>query len=201
MSKQSINKYYNDLEMYKKCGGTQNESSVRRAFTNLLEEYCLTKHLVPVDEVKLKTSHKRPDGTVKDLYQLDWGYWESKDIKDNLDEEIEKKFEIGYPNENILFENSETVVLIQQGREVSRGNMKDADLLHNILTQFISYERPEIKEFHIAIEKFKENIPDIVETLRAMIAEQDKKNQEFKKARSAFWNLCKKSVNPDIQHV
>jgi len=198
MSKQIINNYYNELDKCRKYGGTLNESSLRRAFANLLTEYCRPQNLFPVDEVSLKTSRKRPDGTVKDALQLDRGYWESKDPKDNLDEEIKKKFELGYPKENIIFENSETLVLIQKGKEERRGSMKDTDLLHDILTRFVSYERPEIKEFHLAIEKFREDIPVIIEALRAMISEQEKTNQEFKTARTAFWNLCKKSVNPDI---
>ena len=38
----------------------------------------------------------------KDILRQDWGYWESKDESDNLDEEIRKKFAKGYPKENIL---------------------------------------------------------------------------------------------------
>lgn len=198
MSKQSINNYYNKISQYKRFGGTRNETSVRRAFANLLEEYCLPKNLILVDEVQLKNSAKRPDGTVKDALQLDWGFWESKDQKDNLDEEIDKKIEIGYPTFNILFENSEQIVLIQQGEEVMRGEMKNADFLHRILTAFVEYERPEIKEFHAAVEKFKEDIPDIVEALRAMIEAQAEKNPDFRVQREKFWNVCRESINPEI---
>ena len=59
-----------------------------------------------------------PDGTIKDALRLPWGYWESKDQFDNLDQEIENKFAKGYPNDNILFEDSQTAVLIQGGHEV-----------------------------------------------------------------------------------
>ncbi|MEZ4527730.1 MAG: type ISP restriction/modification enzyme [Desulfobacterales bacterium] len=198
MSKQIINNYYSELDRYRKHGGTVNESSVRRAFANLLTEYCRPKNLVPVDEVSLKTSRKRPDGTVKDALQLDWGYWESKDPKDDLDEEIRKKFALGYPKDNIIFENSETIVLIQKGKDVARKNMRDADMLHDVLVQFVSYQRPEIKEFHLAVEKFREHIPSVIDTLRIMTAEQEKSNQEFRQRKTAFWNLCRKSINPEI---
>ena len=107
MSKQSINKYYTTISEYKRYGGTRNESSIRRAFANLLEEYCLTKNLRVIDELQLKNSTKRPDGTIKNALQLDCGFWESKDSKDKLDEEISKKIEIGYPTFNIIVENSE----------------------------------------------------------------------------------------------
>lgn len=205
MSKQSINNYYNKISQYKRFGGTRNETSVRRAFANLLEEYCLPKNLLLVDEVSIEvkthgnaSQRKRPDGTVKDALQLDWGFWESKDQKDNLNEEIDKKIEIGYPTFNIIFENSEQIVLIQQGKEIMRGEMGDTDFLHRILTAFVEYERPEIQEFHSAVEKFKEDIPDIVEALRAMIAEQADKNPDFRVQREKFWNVCRESINPEI---
>ena len=54
MSKHAIHQYYNRLDQYKRFGGTRNESSIRRAFANLLEEYCLPKHLVLVDELHLQ---------------------------------------------------------------------------------------------------------------------------------------------------
>ena len=198
MSKQTINHYYSKIDQYKRYGGTRNESSIRRAFANLLEEYCLPKNLVLVDELTLKKSQKRPDGTVKDALRLDWGHWESKDTKDNLDEEIEKKLEIGYPKFNIIFENSEEIVLIQHGSRIMRHRMEDADALHALLTKFVSYERPEIKKFHLAVEKFREDIPDIIEALRSMISKEEKTNKTFKQAFAEFWKLSKKSINPDI---
>jgi predicted helicase len=195
---QAINQYYNSLDRIKRFGGTRNESSLRRSFANLLEEYCRTKNLTLVEEKKLENSNKRPDGTVKDGWRLNWGYWESKDTKDNLDEEIQKKLEIGYPDFNIIFENSETIVLIQQGVEVMRCKMEHPDFLDKILTKFISYERPEIKDFREAVEKFKEDIPDIIKALRSMISEQGRANKDFKRAKNEFWELCKESINSDI---
>jgi predicted helicase len=197
MSIQTINNYYNKISQYKRFGGTRNETSLRRAFANLLEEYCLPKNLQLVDEVHLKHSAKRPDGTVKNALQLDYGFWESKDLKDKLDEEIEKKIEIGYPTFNILFENTEQIVLIQEGEEVMRGEMKNPEFLHRILTAFVEYERPEITDFRLAVEKFKEDIPDIVEALRAMIANQEI-NPDFRIQQEKFWNVCRESINPEI---
>jgi len=198
MSKQAIHEYYSRLDQYKRFGGTKNESSIRRAFANLLEEYCVPKNLVLVDELALKTSRKRPDGTVKDALQLDWGHWESKDPADDLDGEIRKKLELGYPKFNIIFENSQEIVLIQQGREIMRCGMKDADALHAVLTAFVSYQRPEIKEFHLAVEKFRADIPDIAEALRSMIAKEEKTNQDFRRERGDFRKLCRKSIHPEI---
>ncbi|MEN8218363.1 MAG: hypothetical protein ABFS56_18735, partial [Pseudomonadota bacterium] len=43
-----------------------------------------------------------------------------------LSQEIQTKFAKGYPNDNILFEDSQTAVLIQGGTEVMRVSMADA---------------------------------------------------------------------------
>jgi len=195
---QNINNYYSQISQYKRFGGTRNETSVRRAFANLLERYCIPKNLMLVDELQLKKSSKRPDGTVKNSLQLDYGFWESKDPYDDFDEEIRKKIELGYPTFNILFENSEQIVLIQQGMEVMRGDMKKPEFLHLIITAFVEYERPEINDFRLAVEKFKQDIPDIVEALRGMIEIQTNTNQAFLIQREKFWNVCRNSINPDI---
>jgi len=42
-----------------------------------------------------------------------FGYWEAKDAKDDLDAEIEFKFKRGYPQDNIIFEDSTQAVLIR----------------------------------------------------------------------------------------
>ncbi len=198
MSKQSITNYYNKLDQYKLYGGTGNESSIRRAFANLLEDYCIKKKLILVDELHLKNSTKIPDGTVRDALQQDWGHWESKDEKDILDDAIEKKFAIGYPQDNIIFENSKEIILIQKSEEVMRGSMRDSSFLNRILIEFTNYQHPEITNFHNAIEKFKQNVPDILEILRTMISEQAVKNPKFKKARKDFWKICKDSINSEI---
>ncbi|MDF5728923.1 MAG: DNA methyltransferase, partial [Rhizonema sp. PD38] len=139
-----------------------------------------------------------PDGTVKDALRLDWGYWESKDQYDNLDEEIEKKLSKGYPDSNILFEDSQTAVLIQARRETVRVPMKDIDALDSIITSFINYIRPEVNNFREAIEVFKEDLPSILYALRDLIEHQSEINTEFKIARNKFWLICKESINPEV---
>ncbi len=115
MSVQLINQYYSKLDRILKFGGSSNESTVRSAFYNLLNEYAHKKDLELVTEVSLigtKGKTVTPDGIVKNVLRLDYGYWESKDESDALDEEINKKFKKGYPTSNILFEDSSNAVLI-----------------------------------------------------------------------------------------
>jgi hypothetical protein len=45
--------------------------------------------------------------------RVPFGYWEAKDEKDDLDAEIELKKRRGYPQDNIIFEDSNRAVLVQ----------------------------------------------------------------------------------------
>ncbi len=109
---------------------------------------------------------------MKDALRLDWGYWESKDQYDNLAQEIDKKLSKGYPDSNILFEDSQTAVLIQNGSEIMRVSMQNEEALDGILNHFINYIRPEVKDFRAAIETFKQDLPTILNSLRDMIEQQ-----------------------------
>lgn len=198
MSVKAIQDYYNKIDNYKKYGGSTNESNIRRAFANLLEFYCNANNLVLIDELNLKESKKRPDGTIRNALGLDFGHWESKDEKDNLDIEILSKQKIGYPTFNIIFENSIDIVLIQENREILRGKIADERFLDRLLQAFVIFERKEIRDYRVAIEHFAQDIPNIVETLKKMIAQQQLSNNKFIEAFNDFWDVCKNSINPDI---
>ncbi|MFH7028743.1 MAG: type ISP restriction/modification enzyme [Heteroscytonema crispum UTEX LB 1556] len=201
MSKFLIKQYHAEVEKVIQYGGSRKETSIRFAFQNLLNQYCQAREFLLIPELDYKTLNGkiiRPDGTVKDALRLDWGYWESKDEYDNLDKEIDKKLEKGYPDSNILFEDSQTAVLIQGRDETMRVPMKDADALDEIITYFINYVRPEVKDFREAIETFKEDLPTILNALRSLIDNQTEINLEFQKARFKFWDICKESINPEV---
>ncbi len=201
MSKLLISQYHAEVEKIILFGGSRKETSIRVAFQNLLNEYCKPRDFRLIPELDYKTLSGKvvyPDGTVKDVLRLDWGYWESKDQYDNLDLEIEKKLIKGYPNSNILFEDSQTAVLIQAGQENMRVSMKDTDALDEVITAFINYVRPEVKDFREAIESFKEDLPTILEALRDLIDSQAESNAEFQQARVKFWDICKESINPEV---
>ncbi len=201
MSRFLIEKYYGEVERLIQFGGSSKETTIRIPFQNLLNEYCKKKEFFLIPELDYKTKNGKlvyPDGTVKDSLRLDWGYWESKDEADDIDIEIQKKFDKGYPNDNILFEDSKTAVLYQGGIAVERVDMDDPSALDKILNKFIGYERPLIREFREAIEKFKEDIPRVAEALRDLIEEQAKTNKKYIKSRDEFYSLCKQVINPDM---
>jgi predicted helicase len=201
MPTQSIQRYYQEVEKLKHRGGTKMESTVSQAFYTLLNDYAQQKELMLVPQVWVKGKLGRkvkPDGTLKDSLRQDWGYWESKDEADDIDEEIEKKFAKGYPDVNILFEDSSTVVLIQSGNEMMRASVSDADALDAILKAFVSYQRPEVETFRKAIELFKEDVPNVTETLRNVMAQAEKHNKFYVEARDEFFEICKEAINPQI---
>jgi predicted helicase len=202
MSKVLINKYYNNLDRALQFGKSKNETSIRNHFWTLLNEYARKQNYELVPEVKCPGTIGKPvipDGIVKNSFGLDIGLWESKDEKDTLDNEIAAKFKKGYPNYNILFEDSKTVVLFQRGQETMRVSVRDVNKLHNILTEFVSFKSANIHKFEEALGKFKEDIPVIVETLRNKINDARINNKKFIEKSQTFLELCKAEINPDIR--
>ncbi len=192
MSKVLINQYYINLERALQYGKSRNEQSIRDYFWILLNDYARKNNYEVIKEISVMgTKGKKviPDGTVKNLWGLDIGYWESKDEKDDLAAEIAAKTDKGYPLTNILFEDSQTAVLFQHGKEVKRVSVKQADELDNILTTFFNFKSENVYKFEEAIEKFKLDIPIIVKTLREKIAENSLNNQDYIKAQSTFLEL------------
>lgn len=201
MSKLLVSQYHAEVEKIVQYGGSKKETSIRNAFEKLLNEYCKPRDFLLIPELEYKTLTGKvvyPDGTVKDALRLDWGYWESKDQYDSIDREIEKKFAKGYPNDNILFEDSQTAILIQAGQENARISMRDADALDGILNVFTNYVRPEVKDFREAIKIFKQDLPTVLDTLRQMLQVQEAANSKFRDRRNQFLQICRDSINPEI---
>jgi predicted helicase len=118
-----------------------------------------------------------------------------------LDKEIRTKFDKGYPKENILFEDSQTAVLIQHGQEVARADMANAEALDKLLQAFLNYQRPEVQDFQRAIELFKADIPQVIDTLRALLDSEAKTNPAYHTARTDFLELCRQSINPIVSEA
>ena len=201
MSKQLIHQYYTKLERIIQYGGSRNETAIRSALYSLINDYANKKNLELVTEIPIKGTKGAnvfPDGVLKNALRLDFGYWESKDESDDIEDEINKKVNKGYSLINAFFEDSQVAVLFQNGEEVLRADMKDPDALDRILTAFVSFEKPEVRDYLQAIEKFKEDLPTIIETLRKKIDEEGSKNKKFINARQKFWEHCQAEINPGI---
>jgi predicted helicase len=200
LSKLLIQKYLNDLSDLKKVSGTRRESVVREAFKTLLKDWGKSKGLLFIPEDRLATDERRyVDGAlVEPQLRLRVGYWEAKDTDDDLDAEIEKKFRRGYPQDNIIFEDSKTAVLIQNKRQVSRCLVEDPIAIEQLVEQFFKFEPEVIKEFRKAVEQFREDLPAVLSALREMIDKAELENSAFKKAAIKFLKHAQETINPSV---
>jgi predicted helicase len=202
MSKLLITKYHNQLHEILSAGGARNEGAITFAFANLLRSYAEKKNLLLVEQKSMtgRTGKTiRPDGTIKYFGGIDLGYWEAKDSGDKLDYEIDKKLNTdGYPNKNIIFEDTQTAVLIQEGAEAMRVSMSDWERLDALIEEFINYEPAEVREFNKALTEFKANVPDIVKGLRELMEIEAEANENFRDKRDAFLEIARSEINPEI---
>ena len=197
-----IERYRLELRRLTEFGGSANESSIRRAFAQCLDAYCRDhrERLALVDELSYKGG-ARPDGTVKDSLRMARGYWEAKDAYDDLDAEIERKFAVGYPRDNIIFEDSQTAVLIQNGDEALRVDMSRPGELHRLIRRFLDYELPAIEDFREAQRQFKSDLPSVLAGLRSAIEEAEAGNAEYRAASADFLDLCRSSISPEVSEA
>ncbi len=198
-----IERYRADLQRFLDFGGSDNEQSIRRAFAVCLDSYCRDhrEKLALVDELDAGPgpgSRNRPDGTVKDSLRMARGYWEAKDSHDDLDAEIQAKFNRGYPRDNILFEDSQTAVLFQNGAEAMRVDMARPVDLHRLIRRFLDYELPQIEEFRQARQQFKADLPAVLESLREAVADAEAHNPDYQDAAALFLSLCRQTISPDV---
>ncbi len=111
--RKSVRNYYETRRLYA-ARAIENESSVRQAFLALLSDTARPHRWLVVTEHSTKAFGGRlikPDATLQDEYSIPRGYYEAKDIYDDLDREIRHKLSIGYPASNIIFEDNSTAVL------------------------------------------------------------------------------------------
>ena len=197
-----IVRYREELEGLISFGGSTNEQSTRLAFANCLNAYCRDhkEKLMLVPELTT-VSGVRPDGTVKDALRLARGFWEAKDADDNLDDEIQRKLNIGYPRDNIIFEDTQTAVLYQNGDVAMRVDMSRPGELHRLIRRFLDYELPQIEEFRQALSQFKTDLPDVLSNLRQTIEQAEADSSEYQAAAAAFLDLCHDSIGPDVSEA
>ena len=201
MSQQLITRYLNELSDLRRVSGEVRESVVREAFKTLLKDWGRLHNLIFVPEYRVDTAAKERryvDGALLHELRVPFGYWESKDEKDDLAAEIALKFRRGYPQDNIIFEDSHQAVLIQNKVEVMRCGVDDTTKLTQLMSLFFGYERKEISDFRKAVEQFKVDLPEVLDALRAMIGTAEKKNAAFGKASAKFLKHAQETINPSV---
>jgi predicted helicase len=201
MSQLHIQQFLNDLDRLRIVSGSANERNISDPFRDLLKAMARQRDLVFIPEYDFETPAKerrRIDGALLYSLRVPLGYWEAKDEKDDLDAEIEIKKRRGYPQDNIIFEDSRRAVLIQRGQEVARVSYEDPAGLERLLDLFFAYERPEIGDFRKAVEQFKTDLPNVLAALRERIDEASKGNKPFARAEKKFLAHARETINPTV---
>ena len=201
MSQVLINQYLAQLDVLKKVGGTHRESVVREAFKDLLKGWGKQHDLVFIPEYKLDSATNDTrfvDGALLYELRVPFGYWEAKDAKDDINAEIAFKFKRGYPQDNIIFEDSTQAVLIQHREEVMRCDVTDVKQLEKLLKLFFAFERAEIADFRRAVAQFKTDLPAVLDALRSMIEKAHQANAAFAEASKAFLQHAQEAINPSL---
>lgn len=201
MSQLFIHNYFNDLDRIKTVSGARRESVVREAFKDLLKRWGRQQDLVFIAEHEHLTPAKERcyvDGALLHEIRVPFGYWEAKDTDDDLDAEIDKKKRKGYPQDNIIFEDSRTAVLIQNKQEVMRCKMVEAPRFEKLMGLFFAYERAEIAEFRRAVEQFKIDLPAVLSALRSKIEDAHAGNLAYQKAEAKFLKHAQDTINPMV---
>jgi predicted helicase len=196
-----IQQYLNELHDLRQVAGTSRESVVSEAFKDLLKGLGRAHDLIFVPQYEIETPAKNRryvDGALLHELRVPFGYWEAKDEKDDLDEEIDLKFRRGYPQDNIIFEDSRQAVLIQNRQQVIRCGVDDPTQLQRLLELFFGYERAEIAEFRKAVTQFKADLPAVLGALRDMIEGQLRDNAAFHAAADAFLTHAQETINPNV---
>jgi predicted helicase len=194
--KKAIDHYYKELAAYHEKKVTH-ETAVRSAFQYLLSAFAQSANWVLIPE-QLLANGKRPDGTLRDSFNLPRGYWEAKDTKDDLTTEVRKKISIGYPTMNTIFEDTRKAILYQNNKPVLEVDLTRPKELTTVLDSFFHYAKPDIATFERAVEDFKESIPDLAIGLLERIKEEHAKNKAFVAAFNSFMEQCRTSLDPNM---
>jgi hypothetical protein len=195
-----VQQYLNNLQDLRRVSGTTRESVVSEAFKDLLKGWGRARDLIFVPQYEIETPAKQRrivDGALLYELRVPFGYWEAKDEEDDLDEEIERKFRRGYPQDNIVFEDSRQAVLIQNRQEVIRCGVDDPAQLQRLLELFFAHERAEVAEFRKAVAQFKTDLPTVLDALRDMIEGQLRDNAAFRTAAEEFLQHAQETINPE----
>lgn len=177
----------------------RHEGALRSAFQNLLADTARVVHWQLIPDLSDRRRAIRPDGTLRDDFFIERGYWEAKDTDDVLEAEIKKKITKGYPLQNTIFEDTRRAVLFQDGRRIEEYDLEDNKAIASLLTAFYGHVEPTLEKFEKAIDEFKERVPELATGLIAIIKAARKVNPKFIKAFDDFFELCRLSLNPNLR--
>ena len=197
----AIKTFYTELKQYESLGAT-NETEIRLAFATLLQHYARQSNLTLICEKPLRTPQNTTiyvDGMLTDnVFGLPRGYWEAKDLHDNLATAVRQKFDAGYPQDNILFTTQERAILYQDGQEVMAVGIAEPEAFIRVLHAFFGYEQADVANWERAAVEFKDKVPALGERAAALIQNEEATNARFQEAFADFYRHCQEAINPNL---
>ena len=196
----AVKDYYAELDQFAELG-VSHEGAVRAAFQTLLQQCARQCGWTLVAEYAIGAGRGRRvvvDGALVDDFRLTHGYWEAKDIDDDLAAEVERKFAAGYPRENIVFQTPERAMLCQDGRLVLDADLREAGQLIETLQMFFGYRPQAYADWEEAVAQFKDRVADIGRGLAELIQQERRSNPIFTAAFADFLEKCRQSINPNL---
>ena len=192
--------YYESLAAFTALGA-EHESAVRSAFATLLEVAAkpFGWKFVPEFSMRVKGGKRiQLDGVLMDVFRLQHGHWEAKDSDDDLNKEIRKKIDLGYPTANLLFWKPDRAVLYQHGNKVADEPLDQPTALLSILAKFLEFAPEAIAEWEAAVAHFKDIIPTLGKALAAILKKARKENPKYEAAFKGIVTVCRGSLNPNL---
>ena len=196
----AIRYYYATLQQYEHQGITH-EGAVSSPFDTLLQSCAKQVNATLVPQYPMRASKGNRiviDGAILDAYGLPLGYWEAKDIDDNLAKAVQEKRDAGYPLDNILFQTLQRAILYQNGQGVLDVDITEPANLIAALQYLFSYVPPALDDWQTAVSDFREHVPDLASKLKELIEQRHETDPAFKKAFSDFYETCRTSINPEL---
>ncbi|MEW6355203.1 MAG: type ISP restriction/modification enzyme [Planctomycetota bacterium] len=176
------------------------EGAVSPAFAALLRSCARQFHWTLAEQYRIsRGAHSIVvDGALLDAFKLLYGVWEAKDTEDDLDTEVKKKFDLGYPKDNILFQAPDRVIVYQNAAEIFDEPVSKPDFLVEALKVFFDYQPPAFEQWQKAVEEFKIKVPELAAALLDRIEKERPANRKFVKAFDEFSALCHATINPNL---
>ena len=198
-----VREYYSELDQFDRLG-VVHEGAVRSAFQSLLQG-CARQFdwtLVPEHSMTVSRGKRiRVDGALMDNFRLTHGYWEAKDIHDDLLSEVVRKFERGYPCDNILFQTPHRAILWRNNQPMLDADLRDRAQLIRVLETFFAHRPPEYTEWEEAVAQFRGRVPALGEGLAERIHGERETNRAFITAFADFHAKCRQSINPNLSEA
>jgi hypothetical protein len=126
-------------------------------------------------------------------------FWEAKDTGDDFEAEARRKFDLGYPRDNILFQAPNRALLFQNAQRVLDTDFADPKNLVRAVNAFLNYSQPVHQQWDEAVADFSKQVPDLGQNLRRIIADERRASPKFVSAFADFAALCRASLNPNLR--